>query len=863
MAAIISTCTDDIIGRLEQDLGMKVSRRDTWAKTGKAKTVVAVSSSKLAQRLATPMRRLGALVVRKAKHLGIEFRPGARTRTTPSSSRWVANSARRARTVRLGRRLGKRVFATGLKPAVMYGATVASLGRGNIVAMRRAAGKAIGKMQGRSLTARLAVNQCDPGWDAVRGPVMAWTAEAWCCRIPVRTMQRAWMQAQLGVNRSSRHHMSSGGAAGAFFTALNTVGWKSPSYNLVITLDGSTLDLTEQAPRTIERYLKDDYSIASSSITSISKAMNLSGPNGPVGGHAVGQQSAIDPKYAEHKGKAVPWFEPAASVVNSTQCKAMAPSAVASVASIPEGGWWTQSKLFQVGIAEDPFCRLCGAAEGTLHHRMFNCPTRKEAMESECPDKLQQNADKNRDDPLYNLGVPKRPHCPRPHPAKEAWVGGPPCGGAAAAGEAYTDGALRGTVPKARRGGWAYVVRNGDEPIWGKFGICSDAYLTVLRTELHALVEILRVTVGPIKIFVDNQQVVDGVANGRAWCCSPNRDGADLWPEIWRRLEDLPGLVTVLKVKAHLQYSDVVSGRIPWGVWIGNGLADLWAKRGSAEAERLSPCSWIHSEWSRARAYYKWALLIASEWLVDTELAAEDTAQPVPAPPVARPRTAPRDYTVTHELWKNRSHGWCRLCGIEAPWIRVRPPPAFRRPCRGSMGVRCGIIGREHAVSPRPHAYDEGCVSLATLRARGAEKILHAVQPYDRSGGRSTPELGPPASLGGHAREDAMPASADYEDEDPFGHTHLPMGYDDRGTTANLDEGGPFLKSTTAHEAHKSHALTRHANLVWCRSCGRHAFARLGVGLLGPCRGEATGGYPSRLARMRSGCHPVTGKPLS
>ena len=254
VAVTITACTDDLIQCLEDDLDMKVSRRQQWSNTGKAKTMVAVSSYSLARRLATPMRRLGIQVTRKAKHLCIEFRPGARTRVTPTSSRWAANAARRARTIRLGRRLGKRVFSTGLKPAVLYGASVAAMGRCNVTAMRRAAGKAIGKTRGRSLTARLAVNRCDPGWDTVRSPVMAWVTAVWSTRAPGRTMQRAWMHAQGAVNQSARPHMSSGGAVGAYFVALKTIGWKSPAYGTVITSDGTILDLSHEAPRTVESF---------------------------------------------------------------------------------------------------------------------------------------------------------------------------------------------------------------------------------------------------------------------------------------------------------------------------------------------------------------------------------------------------------------------------------------------------------------------------------------------------------------------------------------------------------------------------------------------------------------------------------
>ena len=596
VATTLAACTDDLIHMLEDDLDMKVSRRESWSKSGKAKTVVAVSSQALARRMTTSMKRLGIAIARKAKHLGIDFGPGARTRSSLNKrSRWAANAARRARTVRLGRRLGKRVFATGLKPAVMYGSTVAALGAGTITAMRRAAGRAISKSMGRSLTARLAVNQCDPGWDAIRGPIMAWTNETWLQRIPALTMQRAWMHGHIQVHRSSRPHVSSGGAAGSFFAAIQAVGWRSPAFDVVITVDGTHLALNREAPKTVERYLADDYHIVTASRTSLFRPTVSGAPVDLAGGHAARQ---VNHQYATFNGQLIPWFEPAASVINAKRAKELAPSVVASVASIPEGGWWTQASLHAAGLATDPFCRLCHHAVGDLPHRLFWCEHRTATMESKCPQSLIDWAAKEPDNPLVSIGVPIRPHCPPPPPAREGWVGSPPLEGAVVSGVAYTDGALKGTVPRARRGGWAFVVDDGTSPMWGKFGTCHEAYATVLRTELRALSEILRITVGPATIYVDNSQVVDGVANGRKWCCSPKRDGADIWRQIWDRLDDLHGIVSVQKVKAHMSYQKVLDGRISWSDWVGNGVADMWAKRGCSEAERLSPSAWVHDEWN-------------------------------------------------------------------------------------------------------------------------------------------------------------------------------------------------------------------------------------------------------------------------
>ena len=65
VAHTLTACIDELGVALEDDLGIKVSRREPWANTGKAKTVVAVSHQRLASRITTAMRRPGVVVTRK------------------------------------------------------------------------------------------------------------------------------------------------------------------------------------------------------------------------------------------------------------------------------------------------------------------------------------------------------------------------------------------------------------------------------------------------------------------------------------------------------------------------------------------------------------------------------------------------------------------------------------------------------------------------------------------------------------------------------------------------------------------------------------------------------------------------------
>ena len=465
------------------------------------------------------------------------------------------------------------------------------------------------------------------------------------------------------------------------------------------------------------------------------------------------------------------------------------------------------------------------------------------------------------------------PEIPPPPSPSEQWVGKVPSDGAVATGRAYTDGALRGTIPWASRAGWAFVVDDGIGPSWGKYGVCAEAYTSVLRAELRAVFEVLRVTIGPIEIHVDNKMVVDGVAHGRAWCCDARREAADLWREVWDRLDEMPGLVQVVKVKAHLSYEDVLSGRIPWKHWLGNGMADMWAKAGSTAAARQSPTAAIHSQWTRVVQWYKWVVAFASDWT-------EDTAKsgPVPPPPAEKREIRATLASVTHEVWRTPTNAWCRRCGTTGLWTPGKPPPvSFRRPCRGTMADRAGIWGREFAAHDKPVARDDGALPFGFLRSKGAEKISKddtgTFRPEEVDHGHmsshvATMDMDRPDLF------DELPPSVagdDPSDEDPFGHVALGMYgvglslpaapvYNEPPATLDVPEACEGQEAP--RRAHATHKLRRHAQVVWCQVCGRSAVSRLGIGLVGPCKGTAEGAYPARLKRLNEGLHPLTGAPL-
>ena len=139
--------------------------------------------------------------------------------------------------------------------------------------------------------------------------------------------------------------------------------------------------------------------------------------------------------------------------------------------------------------------------------------------------------------------------------AKAGWR--PTVTSSISAGGSYTDtqtsntSTNSGSIPRANRVGWAFIADDALHAVWGQYDHCGEVFASVLRSEFRAVVELFRITIGPITVHVNNKAVVDGVQNGCGWCCDARREADHFWRQLWDRSEDLRGLVRVVKVKAH------------------------------------------------------------------------------------------------------------------------------------------------------------------------------------------------------------------------------------------------------------------------------------------------------------------------
>ena len=106
------------------------------------------------------------------------------------------------------------------------------------------------------------------------------------------------------------------------------------------------------------------------------------------------------------------------------------------------------------------------------------------------------------------------------------------------------------------------------------------------------------------------------MAWGEDWCTAANRDGADPWKQVWSALHDLAD-VKVVKVKAHLKFSHVLDGVIYCAQWSGIAIAEKRARAGRRLSSAASPCHAAHAQWTRAVAWKRWLVRMATGWEPD------------------------------------------------------------------------------------------------------------------------------------------------------------------------------------------------------------------------------------------------------
>ncbi len=693
-ARTILQATDQCIRDLEERCRLVVSRARTGKEDSKAKSVTLASAKGLARRLKAGMRRLGIKQVKKAVHLGVGVsltgpgRGGVGIRSE-QKRRWTSAVSRKARLQRLGRHGAPRVVRTGWASMVRYGVTTTGVTDSVLNKLASAGATAMGNMGGRSKTARLAIRDQDIRVPIIILPVEAWSTAVWNSEVPDEELLDAWRQAQREVGLASRPHAAVRDGAGAYIAALKRLGWLSPSPTTVITRGRAQVDLKATDPRTVKRFAIEDAKTMLAAKSEVAMDIHdLGSAKGYYRFKKVEEETEADGpdpselaaarvwqggKYEVVDSRVVPWFLLARIFLRSTWGggKHHSPAKESAMACV-EGGWWTQSRLRAAKLTKDAICRACSRMKGTLWHRLGRCDVNEQLRDETWSPELRKRAEIDKWDPLYYRCVPGLPKVDLrlPSEAHDWGVDGQPRHGALATGDVFSDGSVKGLLWGATRGGWGVAVVSEEGMVqWSLGGTCQDWHPTSLRSELRGVLEALRRAAPPIRLHVDCQAVVDGVNEGRAYCTSSRREGADLWRKIWPLIEDI-GLssagLTFIKVKAHCTLDEVREGRLSMKEWVGNAAADRAAKRGCQLACRLCPISAPHAALRRAISWYRWVATLTVQWPADTEEMHDGGAEEAAHEEERRSRRGP-DF-LPHLIWKMGSGDLlCRRCGRQAP----------------------------------------------------------------------------------------------------------------------------------------------------------------------------------------------------
>ncbi len=514
----------DCISQLEDGLDLKVSRGRPWQADHQGKTVTVTSSRRLDARVKTGMRAIGVKVLRKTKNLGIDYGPGSKKKGKRSvqMGRHAGVEARMARARCLGHRGAAHVERTQFIPAVRFGISVTGITDASLRKVRYASAVAHGPMGRRSTTARLAATGYDPGLEIVLAPLKDWITDVWDQTKCSEEMVDAWKWAQRTVGLSDQPHARVEGPAGALIATLRRLRWASPAAHAVKTLDGTILDMTITAPRTIIRWAVDDYWTVVGAMSQVALEMSdMDGSRGyprvktaaddgglPISCYGESEMERASARiwrggrYQALNGRLIPWFDMVWRCVGRKATRGSSPAA-RSVAAMVEGGWFTQYKLWTINLVNDISCKACNKKPGTLLHKVGECKVTDDLRAQFLPEWMRKKIAVELWDPLHTRGVPALPTYPSPPPDRAWWMGTPPRDGAAADGIAYIDGALRGMIRRAARAGWAVVVTDSRHQMkWARYGTCAEPYPSVVRSELRAVLEGLRYAVGNALIIL-------------------------------------------------------------------------------------------------------------------------------------------------------------------------------------------------------------------------------------------------------------------------------------------------------------------------------------------------------------------------
>ena len=338
-------------------------------------------SSRCRKNFARTMGEVGVRVTRQTKLLGVDFSAGKKVKRSVQRKR-IAKICRRGRRYRqLGRKGASHVVKTGAGPGFKYGVAAYGATNSAIRAVRSFSCNALGEMRGKSTFARLTLAGYDAGALMAVGPIAQWAKAAWDALVSREDMATSWKSAMIKVAGAARPFSMVCGPAGAMIASARRIGWEIPSPFHLLIEDGTAISLDMVSPRDVQLLAE----------------------------RALRHKEACSSSFASRTG-IPPDLEPLKGYLHTIRRT----KAAASLRSLGEGGWWTQSRMYEAGFAGiiDNTCKACHDQVGTLYHRCCGCPSLLGLMEASASRKHRNilsvaQSVVHCQEPLFQHGVPR------------------------------------------------------------------------------------------------------------------------------------------------------------------------------------------------------------------------------------------------------------------------------------------------------------------------------------------------------------------------------------------------------------------------------------------------------------------------
>ena len=301
--------------------------------------------------------------------------------------------------------------------------------------------------------------------------------------------------------------------------------------------------------------------------------------------------------------------------------------------------------------------------------------------------------------------------------ARAWWVDREKSGQKIAGGEVYVDGSYKGAHWRSARAAWAAIhIDKEGEWAWTYSGVLSERHVSSYRAELTAVLEVLRIAVGPTHVHCDNKEVVEGMARGEKACTASTADCADLWRKIWRIKKEIGDDFQIDWMPGHSTWIHVLEGKLSPHQHVGNDMADKAAKEARSWAEGTAPNVAYAVRARKARSWYRWVLDFVTSWPYEGGRARKEEEGQEQRAREQEGRPPPNN--IRHEIWRVEGSLRCRRCAREFGKGGLQPGHAYET-CKGTASGRAlaALTGNVN------HLWADFAIDAIKLLKQGAELV--------------------------------------------------------------------------------------------------------------------------------------------